>query len=1052
MGLNPDESGLSGKYQRETPDKHLLTFPERVEGEKLNKNARIAAVFTTAIACLLALSVLEGGQPSQQPSEYVIGLGNQQQLRFVRKPELGYVVVTQEQTPAIKSLDLLLKEFQAKDVRPVGGSGRRGQSIVYSQRSAGENESTIAILRAQKGIKYVAPLFLSNGETVAIIPEVVVRTIAGTQAEQLESFCRMIGLTIKKKLDFTDSEYLIETSATDANGVFLTVERLSKTGFVEWAVPNVAFRPQLLGEVIPNDTYFANQWHLNNTGQSGGTPGVDIDAPEAWEITTGDPNIVIAVLDEGVDTDHPDLIDNIVPGYDFYDHDNLPDPTGNDAHGTACAGLIAAKGNNGIGVTGVTWNCKIMPVRIASGTGFITEADIATAIRWAATNGADILSNSWGGDFEMPIIHSAIIDVTAQGGIGRGGKGCVVLAATGNSSIIFYPAKYSEVIAVGATNHNNQVWYYSGKGPELDIVAPSGDAGWQGNVWTTDIVGTSGRNNRNPSILDYTDKMGGTSGACPVAAGVAALVLSIDQNLTNTEVQNILQDSAVDLGSPGFDNSYGYGRVDAFFALLYPKQQWVKRYNGPGDDYDEAYALAVDGLGNVYVTGYSYGSGSSDDYATIKYGPNGNQLWVKRYNGPQGHSDDVAKALAVDDSGNVYVTGYSYGSGTSDDYATIKYDTDGNQLWVARYNGLGNSDDHANALSVDDLGNVYVTGYGAGSGTNNDYATIKYDPNGNQLWVKYYNGQGNGDDCANAMAVDSLGNVYVTGYSYDSNTDYDYATIKYDPNGNQLWVARYNGLGNSSDHAYALAVDGMGNIYVTGDSTGSSTSSDYATIKYDPNGNQLWVKRYNGTANSSDYATALSVDNSGNVYVTGQSYGSSTSDDYATVKYDPNGNQLWVKRYNGPGNDEDRANALAVDVSGNVYVTGYSSGSGTSFDYATVKYDTNGNQLWVKRYNGPAGNSDDRCKAIAIDNSGNVYVTGESYGSGTYYDYATIKYSQRNYCTEAIAGDLNGDCKVDFKDFVILAEDWLVGRDWQDLAMLVDNWLECNLAYKGGCW
>jgi len=372
-------------------------------------------------------------------------------------------------------------------------------------------------------------------------------------------------------------------------------------------------------------------------------------------------------------------------------------------------------------------------------------------------------------------------------------------------------------------------------------------------------------------------------------------------------------------------------------AAMVAQEEVVARYNGPGNSIDAASAIVVDANGNVYVTGYSAGFGTDADYATIKYDPNGNQLWVARYNG-SGNSTDVATAIVVDANGNVYVTGYSAGSGTSTDYATIKYDPNGNQLWVARYNGPGNVADEAHALAVDGIGNVYVTGLSAGSGTDADYATIKYDPNGNQLWVARYNGPGNSSDAASAIVVDANGNVYVTGYSAGFGTDADYATIKYDPNGNQFWVARYNGPGNSIDAASAIVVDANGNVYVTGYSAGVGTGADYATIKYDPNGNQLWVARYNGPGNSTDAANAIVVDASGNVYVTGLSYGSGTSTDYATIKYDPNGTKRWAARYNGPGNAADEAHALALDASGNVYVTGLSYGSGTSSDYATIKY------------------------------------------------------------------------------------------------------------------
>ncbi|HEX7401620.1 MAG TPA: SBBP repeat-containing protein, partial [candidate division Zixibacteria bacterium] len=178
-------------------------------------------------------------------------------------------------------------------------------------------------------------------------------------------------------------------------------------------------------------------------------------------------------------------------------------------------------------------------------------------------------------------------------------------------------------------------------------------------------------------------------------------------------------------------------------------------------------------------------------------------------------------------SGNVYVTGSSYGNGTYYDYATIKYYPDGDTAWVRRYNVLGYSDDYASAIAVDISGNVYVTG-----GSNGDYATIKYYPNGNTAWVRRYNGPGNSNDLPLAIAVDGSGNVYVTGWSYGSGTNGDYATIKYYPDGDTAWVRRYNGPGNDFDVANDIAVDGSGNIYVTGDSYGSGTNSDYATIKY----------------------------------------------------------------------------------------------------------------------------------------------------------------------------------------------------------------------------
>ena len=560
----------------------------------------------------VALSALLVLCPVKSPAkEYVLTVGNEQ-LRFVPQGEKGYVVKQPKRTAGISALagTLFLEEGQ---VRPIGGLDRHGIWTVENDGPASRNDAVMATLIQYGAAEYVAPLFSSGGETVAIIPEIVVRVKPGTNAAELQSLCESVGCRIKKRMEFTEQEYLLEVLGPDAEAVFAAVGQLSQAACIEWAYPNTASQPNLCGQsaslgghaasplhpqnamtgsitsgVIPNDEYFPMQWHLHNTGQSGGTPGADIRAPEAWEITTGDPNIVVAVIDTGVDSKHPDLVNNLVPGYDFLDDDEIPDPAGNDAHGTACAGLIAAEGNNGIGVTGVTWNCKIMPVRIfgnrPDGTWYsCTEAEEATAIRWAAGHGADILSNSWvESKNPTPILYSAIVDVTKASGIGRAGKGCVVTFSVGNDSslITWYPVRYPEVIAVGAADRNDQRCWYSDYGPELDIAAPSGPVlTWDevtntkgiGCLWTTDIAGLPGYSSdpRNPwpDVLDYYAVFRGTSAACPVAAGVAALILSVEPNLTSDEVRHFLERSAKDLGAPGRDQYYGWGRVDARAAL-----------------------------------------------------------------------------------------------------------------------------------------------------------------------------------------------------------------------------------------------------------------------------------------------------------------------------------------------------------------------------------------------------------------------------------------------------------------------------------------------------
>jgi uncharacterized delta-60 repeat protein len=416
---------------------------------------------------------------------------------------------------------------------------------------------------------------------------------------------------------------------------------------------------------------------------------------------------------------------------------------------------------------------------------------------------------------------------------------------------------------------------------------------------------------------------------------------------------------------------------------------WVRRYNGPANNQtDEAKAIAVDNAGNVYVTGYC-ASDTYADFGTIKYNAAGVQQWVTRYN----YYSDVAEAIAVDGAGNVYVTGWS-GSSPNYDYATIKYNSAGVQQWVQRYNGPGNGEDKAVAMAIDNSSNIYVTGYSTSSGTNTDYATIKYNSVGIEQWVARYNGPRDSVDRANKIVVDDSGYVYVTGGSSGLNTRLDYTTIKYNSTGDTIWVRRYNGPGNGNDEAKAIAVDDLGNIYVTGYTYSSTTLGDYTTIKYNSHGDTIWVRNYNGPANYSDMATAIAVDDSGNIYVTGSSY--DAYEDYLTIKYNATGVQEWVQRYNGTGNNTDIPTGIAIDNANNIYVTGYSEripSTNGLFDYATIKYNAAGVQQWVTRYNGP-GNNWDKAYAIAVDDSGYVYVTGGSYTATTNADYATIKYRQ----------------------------------------------------------
>ncbi|MDO8446223.1 MAG: SBBP repeat-containing protein [Deltaproteobacteria bacterium] len=415
--------------------------------------------------------------------------------------------------------------------------------------------------------------------------------------------------------------------------------------------------------------------------------------------------------------------------------------------------------------------------------------------------------------------------------------------------------------------------------------------------------------------------------------------------------------------------------VMSFLFLLLPHyagaqvaiEKWIRTYDGAVHGNDKVIAVSLDPWGNVYVTGTSWGENS--DYATIKYDTNGNQLWVKRYDNGYWAMPDVPSALVVDSFGNVYVTGTT---------ATLKYDTNGNELWVK---------DGGNAIAVDFSGNIYVAKSSIGPSGGNDYATIKYDANGNEVWVKWYGGLWS--DYPFGLALDTSGNICVTGYSDSSSGGFDFATVKYDPNGNELWARRYDG--GFEDRPAALLVDSSGNIYIAGRSENAGGWNDYTTIKYDTNGNEQWIRNYDAGYGYEDLAEAIMVDATGNVYVTGSSDNSNRVANIVTVKYDVNGSLQWTTRYDS-GNNGEKPSAMAMDVDSGIYITGRIQPVNMPTNVVTIKYDTGGNEKWVRTFD---GGSADESSDIAVDAAGAVYVTGTTYSDIGGYDYLTMKYTQK---------------------------------------------------------
>ena len=438
-------------------------------------------------------------------------------------------------------------------------------------------ERTLRQLATNLKITYVAPFYSFDETHQTTINEFVVQLKNLGDYNKLNEFAAANNAKVKSENAFVAGLYTLETIG---NGDIIGLaNKFHKSGLFEFAEPNFLRFMQKM----TNDPLFSDQWSIENLGNAtyvGATPDSDMDVDSAWLETTGIASIKVAVLDEGVDLQHPDLINNLLPGYDATGQGSNGHHSDDDAHGTACAGIIAAEANNGIGMAGVAYNCKIIPVRIAysgGGSGWITNNTwISNAINWSwQTANADILSNSWGGGSPSTLITNAFNGAVTQG---RNGLGTPVLVAAGNGDgTVSYPAEIDDVIAVAAMSMCNErknpnscdgeTFWGSDYGTNLDIAAPGV------KIVATDISGTDGY-----VAGDYTMTFNGTSSATPNAAGVMALVLSVNPVLTENEARIILETTCSKVGSYTYANTtgqpngtwtseLGYGRVNAYAAV-----------------------------------------------------------------------------------------------------------------------------------------------------------------------------------------------------------------------------------------------------------------------------------------------------------------------------------------------------------------------------------------------------------------------------------------------------------------------------------------------------
>jgi subtilisin family serine protease len=772
--------------------------------------------------------------------------------------------------------------------------------------------------------------------------ELLVKFKPGVRGLARSEAHRKAGANIIKEFPSLGIQHVAFSKARKAEDVIAVYLRNPN---VEYAEPNYIVSV----DAFPNDIDFYMLWGLHNTGQTGGVTDADIDAPEAWDITTGLSNSVIAIIDTGIDYSHQDLGQNVwanplelngtpgvdddgngyiddIYGIDTYNFDS--DPYDDHSHGTHVAGTIGALSNNNIGVAGVNWDVQLLACKFlgAGGTG-PTDAAIECLdyIRALKDSGVNIIAsnNSWGSSFSSQALKDAI---DAQGDI-------LFFAAAGNAGadneqVPHYPSSYylPNVIAVTATNHSDgQVYNYG------EHVVHLGAPGY--NILSTIPNGLYGNKS-------------GTSMATPHVTGVAALLKAQDPGRDWKVIKNLLLsggDAITSLETKTISgkrlNAYGSMNCTdspVFSALKYPEVPvigvpttlsalsincdapvgpvTVTVSEGVVDLYDDGIApdLAMnDGVFSGTWTPADINGqivfSSSAGTETVPYLTITTYLLSEARPG-QFYSETLEAAMGVAPLSWSLYAGTSLPDGLTLDSATGVISGSPTTLGTTNFSVMvtdaeGTTDTMSLKIDVTD---------------DPVFAEIIKNYDG----LHYYRGK--------AIDVDSAGNIYVTG-THINDTSFDWITVKFNASGNLIWSRKYES--GTYDWVYGIAIDENDYIYVAG---------YRAVIKYDPDGNIVWsMQPSNGSYNN------IKADGNGFIYLSG-----SMNNDYLVSKYDTSKNLIWERTYDC--GSYDFAYALAVDGSGNVYISGYTD-PGSDYDIYTVKYNSAGTFLWSRSFDGIRG-------------------------------------------------------------------------------------------------
>ncbi|MDR1119652.1 MAG: S8 family serine peptidase [Dysgonamonadaceae bacterium] len=482
-------------------------------------------------------------------------------------PTKKYVMVNSfEDTTKLKAVlnkqNIKINPFVATPVTGLNYLQKESPSTICWTTVEGE---AIPDLTNEAFILYQAPYFLTGDKREAGLSNLFYLKL--NKAEDfniLENMAKKNGVTILGNDKYMPLWYLLSCSKESRGNAMQMANLFYESRLFASSQPDLMANDILY---CVNDTYFSNQWGLNNTGQSGGTAGIDINYCQARNITTGSSNVVIAVLDEGVIFNHPDLTNFSPYSYDT-ESDSSPSQVLGD-HGTACAGIIGATANNNLGVAGIAPGCPIMSISNSLYSYPQARMDRARGFNFAYQNGAAVISNSWGSGERYQVIDDAINNALTYG---RNGLGCVIVFASGNDNgAVSYPANSNDsIIVVGAMspcaerkNPNScdgEYWWGGNYGPKLDVVAPG--------VLIPTTTYTGG----------YMQNFNGTSSACPHVAAVAGLILSVNPALSQSEVASIIDRTARKVGNYSYqttadhpngtwNNEMGYGLVDAYAAV-----------------------------------------------------------------------------------------------------------------------------------------------------------------------------------------------------------------------------------------------------------------------------------------------------------------------------------------------------------------------------------------------------------------------------------------------------------------------------------------------------